>query len=104
MIKVLAVAAALSVGSVGLATAGGDPSPGAVSENAVVLGTVSVATANQAIAAVAAATGGGGVTLSGTTATVTQTPAGDITVSTDAGQSFTVSAGFVSQLLLAYFT
>lgn len=101
MIKVIAVAAALSIGSGGLAMAGGDPSPGPASETAVILGTVSVASANQAIAAVGL---GGPTTLSGSTATVTRTPAGDITVSSDGGQTFTVAAGFVAQLILAYFS
>jgi hypothetical protein len=101
MFKILAITAALSIASVGLANAGGDPSPGAVSENAVILGTVSVASANAAIAAVGL---GSGATLRGTSATVTRTPTGAIVVTTDAGQSFTVQGGFVAQLILAYFT
>lgn len=101
MLKILFVASALTLACTNLASAGGDPSPGAVSESATILGTVNVAAANSAIASVGL---GGGTTLTGTTATVTRTPAGDIVVTSDTGSTFTVLAGYLAQLILAYFT
>jgi hypothetical protein len=101
MFKALILASSFALVSPNLALAGGNPSPGAVSEGATILGAVNVATANQAIASVGL---GGAMTLTGSTATITRSPSGDITVTSDTGSSFTVSAGFVAQLLLAYFT
>jgi hypothetical protein len=106
MLKILFVASALTLACTNLASAGGDPSPGAVSESATILGTVNVAAANLAIASVGL--GGGttltGTTLTGTTATVTRTPTGDIVVTSDTGSTFTVLAGYLAELILAYFT
>jgi len=101
MLKSILVASALTLASANFAVAGGDPSPGAVSPSGTILGTVSVASANQAIAAVGL---GDGQTLRGTTATVSRTPTGDMVVTTDGGGQFIVQAGFVAQLILAYFT
>lgn len=100
MLKSLLISSVLALASASFANAGGDPSPGPASENAVVLGTVSVGTANQAIASVGLS---GAVTLTGTTATVTRAATGDISVTSDSGSTFTVSAGFVAQLILSYF-
>lgn len=101
MLKTLLVVSVLTLISTNLASAGGNPSPGSVSEAGTILGTVSVATANNAIAAVGF---GGEITLTGRTATVRRSQAGDITVTSEDGSTFRVSAGFVARLILAYFT
>ena len=101
MFKAVILASAIAATSANLALAGGNPAPGPVSEAGTILGTTSVASANQAIAAAGVT---GATTLTGTTATVTRTPSGDIIVSTDTGTSFTLSAGYVAQLILNYFS
>ena len=100
MFKAIILASAVSVASANLAFAGGHPSPGPVSEAGIVLGTTSVAMANKAIAQFNLP---GAVTLTGTNATVTRTPTGDIVVSSNTGATYRVSAGYVAQLILAYF-
>ncbi len=102
MLKSILVASALTFASANVGLAGGDPTPGSPASPAgLILGVVNVAAANNAIAAVGLGTG---ATLTGTSATVTRTPTGNIIVTSDTGSVFTVSAGFVAQLILAYFT
>lgn len=101
MFKALIIASSLTFVSSHVAFAGGNPSPGAVSEAGTILGSVNVATANQALNSVGL---GGATTLTGSTATVTRLPNGDVTVTSDSGSIFTVSAGWVARLILSYFT